>query len=806
MEVRYKKRKINDAERISILSKNTGLSPFMVDMLAARGFETEEAIKRFLNPGREDFIDPFVMPDMRAVKDRIERAVENKEKIVIYGDYDCDGVCAAAILYGYFKGKTEVCYHIPERKNGYGLSAAAIDKIAESVFPDLLITVDCGVTSVDEVEYCKDLGIDVIITDHHMPQNVLPAALILNPKICGYGNELCGAGVAFKLVEALAGYEIACEYLDIAAIATIGDIVPLRGENRALAALGIKDLNTNVRRKGLKQLFSSIKLEKITASDIAYMIVPRLNAAGRMGLANRALELLISDDYFDIQCLIKELNRDNGERQNLLNDVFCDVCEQLERDGLHGARCIVMNDIRWEGGILGIACSKAVVEFNRPVILFTEKDGILKGSARSIPGINIYEALFDCKELFLNFGGHSQAAGLSLKKENFEEFKERINACLKKYDDAVFAPEVVYDAELNDKPDIKDIRAVSALEPFGEGNPKPVYLLNAKKMKFSRINGTAHIRERDGAFETVGFGMLDRADFLNSDTQKRLVITADVWSYNNTEYIKGVIQTCYAANPEAATQKSRLLEAYATFGHTAPQPEETNVNREQRAVKNTALSSENEKTCEIGDFSAESHVKYFDKNQLIDIIESTDALYGTAFIAFDDGTAKDFFELFHKKADKLLVYCVGGFESKNPYNRLILSPKDEPLRYYDRIVFLDRPLFYPKGYFSGKVYAVTEENPLDKVFSEFVLDDADIKNAYVLLRAFIKNAGDASGLLDLYIKTVKNNEISYTGFAVSFSIFLELRLIKVNKPFKLSLTEEKTSLENSAVYRKLKGI
>ncbi|MDR1940180.1 MAG: single-stranded-DNA-specific exonuclease RecJ [Clostridiales bacterium] len=787
MNVKYTKRKTLDPKVISELSRRAGVSNRLAGLLAAREIDDADEARRFLKPDRADFHDPYLMPDMRAAVARIESALKNDERIAVFGDYDCDGVSAAAILCLYLKSRGgEVYRYIPDRADGYGLSVNAIDKLAESVFPDLIITVDCGITSVGEVEYCRDdLGIDVIITDHHTPRDVLPSAPILNPKTCGYPSELCGAGVAFKLVEAMSGFDEAVKYIDLAAIATVGDVVPLRGENRAIAVFGLRALNQRNKRTGIKKLFDSLKLETATASDIAFLIVPRLNAAGRMGVADRAFELLVSEDAFESECLVNELNGDNSARQALLNDIVGDVFERLKEYDLKDNRCIVLYDERWNPGVIGIACSRLVSEFNRPVILFGGGGESLKGSARSIAGVNIYEAMLDSAPLFTTFGGHAQAAGASIKKQSFDQFAVRINAYLKKYDDSIFAPEVIYDADISQKPSISEMEDISRLEPFGEGNPRPVFIADAKKMRFVRIGETSHLKERDGDFETVAFNMIDHAEILNSDTPKRIIMSAESCVYKNTKYVKGCVSGYFAEPAPGGFDKTILAGLYAFSCALAADKVKKNALNDKKNVK-----------------ISKSPAKRFEKNALTDIIKNTDNLYGTAFIAYDDDTAADFYRLFDKECGKLLLFSFGIPESRNPYNRLILSPKNIDLSYYARVVFLDSPLFGPDGlYFGGSAYAA-KDNPLDCVIKKSRLTDAAMRGIYIALRALLKSGGRADGgTVGLYAAVVKDKAVGYGDFLLALAVFTELGLIDADGAVRL--TETKTSLEQSKIYRML---
>ncbi|MDR3294189.1 MAG: single-stranded-DNA-specific exonuclease RecJ [Clostridiales bacterium] len=826
MKIKYTKRNTVNQSDVDFLQA-TGLPRYAAELLVGRGILTKEGAARFLNPKEEDFDDPFLFPDMAQVVERVERAIQNKERIVVYADYDCDGVCAAAILYGYLKGADggDVYYYIPTRKEGYGLHTDAIDKIAESVYPDLLITVDCGVTSVDEIEYAKDLGIDVIVTDHHVPREVLPDALILNPKVSDYPTELCGAGVAFKLVYALAGYGEAKKYIDLAAIATVGDIVPLVGENRTLAFLGLNALNGNAKRKGLKMLLDSVKLERVTAADLAFTIVPRLNAAGRMGLADRALELLISEDRFDIECLIKELNADNAERQVVLSDIADDVREKLIGYDLDRRRAIVLSDPRYDGGVLGIACSKIAGEFKRPTVLFTESGGVLKGSARSIEGVNLYEAMLEASDLFIAFGGHSQAAGASLKAENLAEFEIRLEKALQKYDEGVFAPEVFYDIMLSETPTEKELAEVLKLEPFGEGNPRPIFLRKAEKMNFTRIKGGEHIKMSERGTEIVGFSKRRYLELLNSPVEKYLTMYAEQSSFQGRSYTKLLLQGVFSEPQEGALDLDTEVGRYLFFDGA-----EKVSAKKQAAEACTAQNSAQKQAAETltERKNGEAAVKRFEKGAWADIIEQTETIYGTVFLAFSSLTAKRFYDEFHAAGEKLLICSYGTAESPNPYNRLILSPKCAPPPYYKRIVYLDRPLNIAsigntsasEVFYTAKespldtgtigntslreVFRATEENPLDAVLRAEPPTDDTIRRIYVKIRAAIQSGIVASDARDFFEKVFKDGTEKYIDFLIAFSIFKELDFIRIDDGFRLTLTDKKGALKESEIYRKLK--
>ena len=388
------------AEQLNIITEltaATGLCEQTVRILVGRGVDTAEKIDGFIHAGRQRFLSPFLMSGMKRAVELITRAREEDWSVAVYGDYDADGICASAILTRALAdfGIDAVTF-VPERKNGYGLSVEALDEIFEEYFPQLFITVDCGISNAQEVEYIKEQGAEVIVTDHHELPEILPDCICINPKIedeYPYDN-LCGAGVAFKLACALNGKD-AYKYLDFAAIATVADSVPLTGENRDIVAEGLSLINARPRKNYAEFLK---KDEKVTSQSLAFSIAPKINAAGRMGDARAALALFLSDDGKEIYDYSVKLTAYNIERQKYCDGLYLSAKEMLRNKGAHG-RVIVLCGEDWNTGFVGIVAARLAEEYCRPALLFVNHGGKLKGSARSIDGVNIFEALKACSHL-----------------------------------------------------------------------------------------------------------------------------------------------------------------------------------------------------------------------------------------------------------------------------------------------------------------------------------------------------------------------------------------------------------------------
>ena len=423
-------------EKVEELQEKYKLNRLLSTLLTNRGITKEAEITKFLNPKRSDFYDPFGMPDMEKAVERILKAIENKEQIIIYGDYDVDGITSVTVLKSFLEERgIQVNVYIPNRLNeGYGLNKTAVEEIVKQG-NKLMITVDCGITAVEEVEYAKTFGIETIVTDHHEPAEELPKAIAVvdakrkdNKYEC---RNLAGVGVVFKLIQALSiklGLDPKeyLKYLDIVCVGTISDIVPLTDENRVIVKLGLK-LVEQTKNLGLKEILQSCGYSKINSTTISFGVAPRINACGRMGHQEEALNLLLSKEGNEVKELTQKINEYNKTRQEIEKNIYNEAVEQIEKEGLDTKNTIVVSGKGWHHGVIGIVSSKITELYFKPSILLCEEDGECKGSGRSIPGFDLHEALMECNDTIDKFGGHAMAVGINIKKEKVEEFKEEFD-------------------------------------------------------------------------------------------------------------------------------------------------------------------------------------------------------------------------------------------------------------------------------------------------------------------------------------------------------------------------------------------
>ena len=516
-----------DSSEISQLSSALGIPPVIASVLYNRNITTPEAAGIFLSKSIKNVHHPFLLKDAKKAAERIKQAVESKENIVIYGDYDVDGITSTAILYLFLKSLgANVSYYIPNRSDeGYGINIAALEKI-QKTGAGLLITVDCGITAVNEVEFAKALGFCVIITDHHTCKQQIPDAYaVINPKQpgCSYPfKDLAGVGVAFKIILAtalvmnLSAQDYFDRFIDIVAVGTIADVVSLQDENRIFITYGMQALEKS-RNAGLRALFdvAGIKDRAINTGLISFMVAPRINAAGRIGSAKDAVELLITQDDAQAKQIASDLETENRSRQLTEQQILSEALEMINSDpSFKEKKVIVLSKENWHHGVIGVVASRLVDRFYKPAILISLKDGIGKGSGRSIKGFNLFDALTGCSDLLLKYGGHELAAGLGLNFDDIPRFDEAIN----KYADSNLSDEdaVAYINidQLLEPADLtlKNAEMLSVLEPFGMGNPQPVFaVLNASLVSKRNIGDGRHVRitlNKNGKnIDVIGFGM-----------------------------------------------------------------------------------------------------------------------------------------------------------------------------------------------------------------------------------------------------------------------------------------------------------
>ena len=543
-----------DKKKSELLRQSLKIFPVVCDILVQRGIETFEQSKKYFRPALNDLHDPWLMKDMDKAVERIIRAVNNKEKILVFGDYDVDGTTSVACMYRFLKKiHSDLDFYIPHRyREGYGVSKAGIDHAKENEFT-LIISLDCGIKSIDLITYAKHLGIDFIVCDHHLPDEELPPAIaILNPKQkdCNYPyKELCGCGVGFKLISALAPQfdltdDDVYENLDLVTTAIAADIVPMTGENRILAYYGLKKANENP-NNGIKALGFLSGLQKdLHINNLVFIIAPRVNAAGRMDDAGKAVQMFIAETYEEALHYAEMLHSDNTDRKEADGNITGEALTLISENGewLERKSTVVYRP-HWHKGVVGIVASRLIEHYYRPTIVLTQSGEFAAGSARSVPGFNLYEAVHACREHLIGYGGHFAAAGLTLEIDKIDAFRNKFEEIVSaSIHPDLLIPEIVIDSEIS----FKDIQwpfynILQQMEPFGPENLRPVFV--AKKVwntGYSKIVKEEHIKfslkQNNTVFNGIGFKMADKFHLLQMNKPLDVVFKIDEneWNGNKT--------------------------------------------------------------------------------------------------------------------------------------------------------------------------------------------------------------------------------------------------------------------------------
>lgn len=507
-----------DKERAAAFAQTYGVPFFLAMLMNIRGLDDAAHLREFLGEG-EPLSDPFLLKDMDKAAARITRAVDNMEKIAVYGDYDADGVTSTAMLYSYLETRgADVIFYIPQREGeGYGMNIGAVEYLKEQGV-SLIVTVDNGISSVQEVARANELGIDVVVTDHHRPQEILPDAVAVvdayRPDDTSPYKHFSGVGIAFKLLMALedgAGdvEDLLEAYSDLAAIGTIGDIVPLTGENRTLIRAGLERLSQSD-RPGVQALLENAGVagKALTSTNVAFTLVPRINATGRMGAPERAVRLLISGYEEEAEVLSEEICADNEERRRVEAEIAEAAFADIEAKGYMKDRVVVVDGENWHHGVIGIVASRVTERCGKPCMIISRGETEAKGSGRSIEGFSLFEAICACGDLLIKFGGHPMAAGITLKPENIEAFRKRINQYAAEHFPQMPTQTVTLDCKLNPAAlSVSMAQSLTQLEPFGNGNPQPVFgLFNMELSNVTPVGGGGHLRltlEKNGSVITA---------------------------------------------------------------------------------------------------------------------------------------------------------------------------------------------------------------------------------------------------------------------------------------------------------------
>ena len=767
--------KINDItpskEAVDRISDALGLNKKLVELLIMRGYDNVDAINVFLHPDEENFYPPEAMLGMPECKERLEQAIENGEKVVVYGDYDADGICASSILSLYLSSRgLDVYTHIPDRVGeGYGLNVDSIERIIDLATPDLILTCDCGISAVEEVELAKDLGVDIIVTDHHEVGENRPDCIIVNPHQpeCKYPfKDLCGAGVALKLVQALGGMEAAREYYDLAAIATVADLVSMTDENRLIVQLGLISM-ADSKNYGVRALVDSLKLKAVTSSDIAFKIAPRINAAGRMGSAYRAFELFTSDDPFIVDDRLKQIIEANSERKTLCDGLYAQAIAMLKAENLVDHRAIVITSDKWEKGITGILAARLVGDFKRPVFVLVKNNDEYKGTCRSIEGINIYELLSKNSDILKEFGGHNQAAGFTILPQNVEEFKSRIYAEMAKVDVGNFIPSIKYDMELNESDVTRDLaESLDLLEPTGNnGNPKPLFMTKTNALVATPLkNNPSHtILKTQGGTQFFAYNSYSLNTYYNGETYRELIYELAVNDRLPRLYLRGCALGKLAVNDTLAKAAYLRMLNY---------PE--------------TLSAE---------------YQDYDESELDNLIDNP---FGVLVIAGSKATYERFAG---KNNPNIIMHEIMTETAVNVYSRLIVSPelgKSFMLENYRKVIFLDYPpSLNVVGYINRRtdatVYLPKEDNR-SEIFSCVKSDRSVFGNYFKALKA---NAGIKAPNIYAFFKALhlRDRSIELPQMIACLSVFTQLNLMSFKADAGITVKQNNNALQNSAVYR-----
>ena len=749
----------------------------LIEFVKKRHSDENFDLEKYLNPSESDLRDANKLKNIDKAVQKIKTAIAENKKILVYGDYDSDGICSTTILYLYFKSLgANVDVFIPNRfENGYGISIEAIEEIQECFMPDLIVTVDLGITAVEEVEILKQEGIDIVITDHHIPLAEIPDCIVVDPKLeSDYGfDALCGAGVAMKLVEAMAGREVSNKYLDIAAIATVGDIVPLVDENRAIAKLGIDKINKGECLKSLKFILKKLEFEKINSTDISFKIVPRLNACGRMDSAIKVFEFLIETDEKLLEEKYAEIESDNNLRLASIdkgNKIINKCFEKLDRTS---PSVLVKGD--FHEGIVGILASRVCHEFNKPAIIFTKtEDGTLKGSGRSIESIDLHQIISSMSDMLVNFGGHKMAVGVEIEEGAFDEFKRVLNEKIAEIatDKDFLIENAKYDIEI-DENDLNDefFKQLVLLEPFGCENEKPILALKQNSVLVEPMSEKVFKHYKcftKNNTPIVSFGFYKYAELAKTNSEKLFII----------EMTENIFRG-----------KSRLSIMERSLEIISPDFKKFEEVDYLSSLYNLYYS--------VMDFNKKEN--YHEEENLEKIIQNKFAenAYGTMVIASTETDLEVVKRLGLQKYFSAIPY-------KNGQNVVVTNPKQiyeiEDAGGYKNIIFLHKN-FKEEHLYLSQIANIYEPKNLEKTAFEISKDRAVFAKCYNLISNF---AGlKANDEIDFAQKlSLKSAGISASQILFCMLVFMELNFIEFDKTLNQMtiLKAKKMELSSSKYY------
>ena len=793
MELRKNNKIDYDINQIQHIVKKFNVTQDVAEILLQRGFSEDDKIEKFLNPQVKDMYDPYLFNNMTKVVSRIKKAINNKESILIFGDYDVDGITSSYILLDYLKSlNCIVNTFLPNRySDGYGLTRDAVNFVINEYKPSLIITVDCGISGFEEVEYIKSKGIDIIVTDHHDCPEILPNCLIIDAKVPNEKypfKELCGAGVALKVVEALAGRDVALKYLPVCAIATVSDIVPLVDENRVIVKLGL-DNPLNAFPDGISALCKELKLgNKLNSQDVSFKVAPKLNAAGRMGDANHSLKLYLEKDKNTIRKLIAQLLEYNVERQDLCNVVYQDCLKQLSNINLADKKVIVLANKNWNIGILGIVAARLTDEFKRPTFLLGEEGGFYKGSCRSIEGINVHEILTQLSDILTSFGGHVMAAGMTIEKDKLPIFKSRIEKIVnQQYGEKYFEPYYEYDLEIDaNEISLERLRGLEILAPYGCQNLTPLFKITFDKATITPMkNNSNHLTIQLPKVTLLAFNFGEYFNIVSQSSTKECVAELWVDTFRGNSSCKGIVQ---------------LIQI----------KDSPNVSAERvggEYIKQLSLNSNGQKAKYLS----------YNKNDLQKLLDSSKSkLYGTLIIANTLQSYKDFCSHFGD------TYSIVNHEYLNitsscGYNTICLCPAlENNYKNFNRIILLDSVLdeayiVYLNQNSSAQIFIPSSTPFLFYPFKNIDLSRKVFGEYFNLIKKVSKQNLVAFDDFNYFNKMKKvQHNLNYVQFVACLLTFEQLGLIQINKEtgnyYIKMLSHNSTQLNQSKFYNKLELI
>ncbi|MCQ2555939.1 MAG: single-stranded-DNA-specific exonuclease RecJ [Clostridia bacterium] len=773
------------------MSKIFNLDKHLVSLLYARGINTQDKLKRFLNPSTADIYDPFLFEDMHDAVELINNHIAKNSKILVFGDYDVDGITASAILIKYFKSVgAKVSNFMPNRyEDGYGLTIETLTKIFSKDKPDLIITVDCGITAVEETEFIKEAGVDIIVTDHHERGDELPNCLIINPKVSNSYpfNALCGAGVAFKLVQALAGLNVAKKYINICALATIADIVELLDENRAIVSLGLKDFkNLPI---GITKLMQECGLDaNCKASDVAFKLAPKINASGRMGSAETSLELYMEENPVKIKAIVTKILEFNTQRQQLCDKVYVDVKQELEKQDIFKISAIVMSAPDWDSGILGIVSARIAEEFHRPTFLFSQVGTELTGSCRSVNGVNVHTLLSSMPELLTKFGGHPMAAGLTLKVENFDEFVRRTNEYVAtNFSKADYLPTKSYDFDMDEAEiTLKLVEDIDKLEPCGHMNARPIFKFKLNNATISALpKHPQHLVLNYPTFNLLAFNSSNWYFVLSGNTSCNILADLSIDTFRNNKKISGIVKS---------------IDYEDIYRH-----QNDDIIKEENIRK---IDYNNDGTYTFNNYNRDQLIRL--------LLDMEQTVYGTLIVANDYNTYINFKAVYD--SNNIFQNRVFDVKDATGLNTIVLAPTNfENFNTFSRIVFLDPIL--NMGYLSemqrhtkSTIYLPHMVDGANSILRNVDLSRETFGRYFRLMQFACENKVTGYYCHNLYTnilaKLKDKRNFNFLQFFICLQVFKELGIVLTNETDTeiKKITDIKKPLNSSSFYVRLNSL